>query len=176
METKNKIVKRIAIVGPESTGKSTLSEQLANYYHTLWVPEFARNYIAGLDRKYTLEDIVQISKGQIKSEDELALKANALLICDTNLLVTKIWAEHAFQQCPEWITENLRNRKYDLNLLTDIDIPWEADPQREHPHLRKYFFDLYKKELESSGVNFVVISGGWEERLANSIKAINRLV
>ena len=175
MEKENKSIKRIAIVGPESTGKTMLSEQLAQHYNTLWVPEFARTYIDNLNRKYTLEDILNISKGQIESEDRLAKQCQSLLICDTNLIVSKIWAEHSFKQCPEWIQKNIRERKYDLHLLTDIDMPWEADSQREHPHLREYFFNRYKEELKNNGIEYIVISGGWEERLVNSVKAIDRL-
>lgn len=173
MEKTNETIIRIAIVGPECTGKSTLAEQLAKHYKTCFVPEYAREYIDKLKRPYTLDDIVEISKGQMQLEDELAEKANHILICDTTLLVTKIWAEFKYHECPEWIKDNLAKRKYALHLFTNIDIAWQADPQREHPHLRQELFDIYKKEIDALGVNYTLISGTPYERLKASVKAID---
>ena len=150
---------RIAIVGPESTGKSVLSEQLAKHYDTEFVKEVAREFIAKLNRKYTIDDIIKISQLQITEENAKAGRANKILFCDTNLLVTKIWAEHSFGVCPEWIFQNFHPGNYDLHLLTGIDLPWEPDPQREHPHLRKQFFDLYKSSLTSLNVPFSIVNG-----------------
>jgi NadR type nicotinamide-nucleotide adenylyltransferase len=175
MEKTTENINRIAIVGPECTGKSTLAEQLAKHYHTCFVPEYAREYIDKLKRPYTLNDIVEISKGQIKLEDERAAKANKILVCDTNLMVTKIWAEFKYKQCPAWIKENLAKRKYSLHLLTDIDIPWEADPQREHPHLRRELFEIYRSELIAEGVPYQLISGKPDMRLQQATTAINKL-
>ena|ERR1700739_4603368 len=175
MEKATENINRIAIVGPECTGKSTLAEQLAKHYHTCFVPEYAREYIDKLNRPYTLDDIVEISKRQMKLEDELAAKANKILVCDTNLIVTKIWAEFKYKQCPAWIKENIIKRKYSLHLLTDIDIPWEADPQREHPHLRRELFEIYRSELIAEKVPFQLISGKPEIRLQQAITAINGL-
>ncbi|HTA84274.1 MAG TPA: ATP-binding protein [Bacteroidia bacterium] len=173
MEKAEKKIDRIAIVGPECTGKSTLSEQLAAYYKTRYMPEFAREYIAKLQRPYTLDDIVEISKGQMQAEDEIASLANKILICDTNLVVTKIWAEFKYNVCPEWIKENIKKRKYTLHLLTYTDIPWQDDPQREHPYLREELFELYHDELTSQKVPFVIISGSAEIRLQKSVEAIS---
>src|ERR1700722_8395653 len=128
MEKTTKNIIRIAIGGPECTGKSTLAEELAAHYKTCFVPEYAREYIRKLKRSYTIDDIVTISKGQMQLEDELEAKANKILVCDTNLVVTKIWAEFKYKQCPAWIKENLVKRKYDLHLLTDVDMPWVEDP------------------------------------------------
>jgi NadR type nicotinamide-nucleotide adenylyltransferase len=165
---------RIAIVGPESTGKSTLSAQLASYFNTQWVPEVARQYIAELDRPYTAEDVLEISKMQIAMEDELANKAKQVLFCDTNLLVTKIWMLHAYKYCHSWIEREMEQRKYDLCLLTNIDLPWEPDPQREHPHLREYLFNWYKKELEESKEPFVIVSGAGDQRFHFAVRAITK--
>jgi NadR type nicotinamide-nucleotide adenylyltransferase len=176
MEKTTKGIIRIAVVGPECTGKSTLSEQLARYYQTKYVPEFAREYLAWLHRPYTLDDIVEISKGQMRTEDEISSSANKLLICDTNLIVTKIWAEFKYKQCPEWIKENITKRKYALHLLTYPDIPWQEDPLREHPYLREELFELYKKELDHKNVPFTIISGLPEERLQKAIAAIEVVI
>jgi NadR type nicotinamide-nucleotide adenylyltransferase len=169
--TDHKIFK-IAITGPESTGKSTLTEQLANHYNTVWVPEFARDYIASLDRNYELNDILVIAKSQIKKEEEMLLLANRFLFCDTELIVTKIWSEHSFNTCDKWILENINKNRYDLYLLCDIDLPWEFDPLREHPHLREYFFNLYLKELRSRNFHYAIISGNNQMRLQNALNTI----
>lgn len=163
---------RIAIVGPESTGKSTLSAQLADRFNTLWVPEVARQYVADLERPYTADDILLISKQQMALEDAMAEKAREVLFCDTNLLVTKIWMLHAYQFCHPWILEQMQSRTYDLCLLTDIDLPWEPDPLREHPHLRQYLFDWYQKELEAMAVPYQLVSGTAEQRLELAVRII----
>jgi NadR type nicotinamide-nucleotide adenylyltransferase len=167
---------RIAIVGPESTGKSTLAEQLARHYHTVFVPEYAREYLNEIKRPYEAKDIVIISERQLKLEDKLAPKANKILICDTNLLVTKIWAEHKYGKCPVWIELQYKQRHYDFYLLCNIDIPWHADPQREHPHLREELFTVYKTELDKQPVPYSVISGLGETRLKNAIEIIDDLI
>ena len=164
---------RIAIVGPESTGKSILSEQLAKHYNSLFVAEYAREYIEQLQRDYTIEDIETIARMQLKNENELALQCNNILICDTNLLVTKIWAEHAFGTCPEFISQHWKANDYSLHLLMQIDLPWEFDAQREHPHKRKFFFDWYERELKSAKANYTIIEGNEEQRLLNAIAAID---
>ncbi len=166
-------MQKIAITGPESTGKSTLSAQLAQHYDTVYVPEYARMYMDQLDRTYTQADILRIAQKQVAMEQEFLSEARHLLISDTELLVTKIWSEHAFGNCPDWILENLEKQDYDLYLLMDIDLPWEPDPQREHPHLRQYFFDLYQQSLENLKAPYVIISGNAQERLQNAIQAIN---
>lgn len=170
------MIRRIAITGPESTGKSTLSERLADYYQTVWVPEYARTYISSLDRPYTEADILAIAQGQVRLEQELASQARGLLICDTELLVAKVWSEHAFGACPDWIMRQLEKQHYDLYLLAGIDIPWVPDPQREHPHLREYFYQRYRKELISRGWPYVEVGGGLSERMMQAIAAINRLL
>lgn len=168
-------VKRIAIVGPECTGKTDLARFLAYQYKTRWVPEFARSYIDTLDRSYHKDDLQTIADAQIKLEDELALQANKLLICDTNLVVIKIWCEFKYGDCPE-IIEKMLSRKYDLHLLTYIDIPWVDDPQREHPDKRELLYDLYKKELTQHHIHFVEIKGEFEQRRASAIEAIEKLM
>ncbi|RAU83799.1 AAA family ATPase [Pontibacter arcticus] len=155
---------KIAITGPESTGKSTLSQKLAAHYQTAWVPEYARQYIGHLGRAYTLKDIEAIARGQLALEAETAQQARKLLFCDTDLLVLKIWSKHAFGHCPDWIEEKLQQQAYNLYLLMGVDLPWEPDPQREHPHLRQFFYDWYKRELQQLGVRFVEITGHEQAR------------
>jgi nicotinamide riboside kinase len=163
---------KVAITGPESTGKSMLSMQLAGHYGTLFVPEFARGYLDELGRPYTQEDILVIARGQLQSEQECLQKAKGFLFCDTELIVTKIWSEVKYGSCDEWIPENILSNRYDLYLLCNIDLPWENDPQREHPHLRPFLFDLYEKELIGRDLPYAVISGFGEQRLMNAINVI----
>ncbi len=169
-------VKRIALVGPECTGKSTLASLLAKYYNTVWVPEYARHYIDRLDRPYEEKDLLIIAKGQIEHEDDLAKKANKLLICDTDLTVIKIWGEHKYGASYDEIIDEYHKRTYDLHLLMGIDMPWHDDPQRENPELRQFFYDLFKKELTERQTNFVEISGEHYQRQNKAIEAINRII
>lgn len=164
---------KVAITGPESTGKSTLAAQLATHYHTVWVPEFARTYMAALPDRYTAEDVENIARGQIVLYQKAIPHANKILFADTDLLVIKIWMLHAFNFCPDWILEALAQQDFDLYLLMNVDLPWEEDPQREHPHLRQYFYDWYKTELQQAGFNFVEISGTSDQRRQNAIFQID---
>jgi len=136
---------KIAITGPESTGKSVISQQLADHYTTVWVPEYARVYLLQIERSYNYDDILQIAKGQMESEKAFEPIANGLMFSDTELLVTKIWCEVKFGKCHRWIEDNIWMQDYDLYLLMDIDLPWEYDPMREHPARREFLFNLYKK-------------------------------
>lgn len=174
--TDSKSVKRIVVVGPECTGKSTLSSLLAKYYDTVWVPEYARQYIERLNRPYEEKDLLEIAKGQIDAEDRLSKDANKLIICDTDLSVIKIWSEHKYGNCCQEILTHYYNREYDLYLLTNVDLPWEEDPQRENPQFRQYFYDLFKSELQQRNVNFVEISGGHYSRQKKAIQAIDILL
>jgi NadR type nicotinamide-nucleotide adenylyltransferase len=176
MNTAAKEVKRIAIVGPECTGKTDLAMALADHYQTVWVPEYARNYIDRLERPYTEADLTIIAQWQLFTEDSLAHSANHVLICDTDLTIIKVWSEHKYGRVDPEILNMMKSRTYDLHLLTYVDIPWEDDPQREHPDKREYFFNLYKQELEQQGVRSVEIRGIRSERVATAIAAIDRIL
>ncbi|MCP2042399.1 AAA family ATPase [Pontibacter sp. HSC-36F09] len=167
---------KVAITGPESTGKSTLSQQLAAHYNTVWVPEYARTYVETLDRPYTLQDLEQIAKGQLALEARIQEEASRILFSDTDLLVIKIWSEHAFGECPDWVLQKLKQQDYNLYLLMGVDLPWEPDPQREHPHLRQYFYDWYKRELEELQVPYLEISGQHKDRFDKATEYIDALL
>lgn len=170
-------IKKIVVIGPESTGKSTLSDALANALGTVWVPEYAREYLLHLNRPYTKDDLLHIAKGQLQAEDELLQQAKGLLICDTDLYVIKVWSEAKYGLCDAWILEQLALRQYDLYILTDIDFEWQDDPLREHPlpHERKYFYDIYRDIVQNSGVPFVTVSGSPELRLETALEAVAKL-
>lgn len=166
------MIKRIAITGPESTGKSWLTEHLALHFNTVFIAEYAREFINNLNRPYTFEDIEEIAKHQLLLEEEAMAKANGVLFVDTDFFVTKIWSDFVFHKCSPWILNQLQSHPYDLHLLCDIDLPWEYDPQREHPNQRKELFDIYKRELTESNRPFEIVSGSGNARLVSSLAAI----
>ncbi len=169
-------VKKVCVIGPECTGKSELSQFLSKHYQSPCVDEYARAYLNKLGRPYEKFDLTKIAHGQLRMEDEWMSEAKKLLICDTNLIVIKIWSEYKYGDCEKEIIQKMAERKYDLFLLTYIDIPWQEDPQREHPDKREHFWNLFKKEIESSGTPFVQISGLREERRKKSIEAIDAIL
>jgi NadR type nicotinamide-nucleotide adenylyltransferase len=176
MKTPSHDLKKIAIIGPECTGKSDLSVFLANYFKTVWVPEYARQYIDNLERPYTQDDLPAIARGQLLMEDERMPQAKRVMICDTNLYVVKVWSLFKFGTCDPGILESIATRPYDLYLLTYVDIPWQEDPQREHPHKRQQLYDLYRTEMVNQPVPFVEISGNREHRQKTAIDAIERIL
>lgn len=166
------MLKKIAFIGPESSGKSDLSEKLAKHFNTEWVPEYARTYVATLNRPYNIDDIVLIAKQQLNIELEKEKIANHYLFIDTELIIAKVWSEDVYNTCPEFILQELEKQQYDLYLLTHPDLPWIDDGIRENPHRREYFFNVYKSELISRGFNFAEIKGQGNNRFENAIKAI----
>ncbi len=167
-----KKVYKIAVTGPESTGKTKLSECLAGYFNTVWVPEYAREYLQKKGGNYDFGDIVKIAKGQKRREDEALRQASKFLICDTDPLVTKIWSEVVYGKVDPWIINEVENNPYDLYLLCYPDLPWEPDPLRENPDDRDKLFEIYYNELEKRNYNFKVIKGTGEERCKNAVSAV----
>ncbi|PGH39486.1 MAG: ATPase [Candidatus Nephrothrix sp. EaCA] len=166
-------MKKVCVIGPECTGKTSLSQSLAAHCNTRWVPEYARQYIHELRREYRQEDLTEIAKGQAAMEHETEKSANGLLICDTNLLTIKIWSEYKYKNCDEEIFKLHAKQEYHLYLLTYIDLPWEHDPQREHPDKRDYFWKIYLHEVQQSGIPYRVISG--KERAQKAVAAIRQI-
>lgn len=173
---------RVALTGPESTGKTTLSRQLAAHYRTAWAPEYARQYLQEHGTRYTLADLEAITHGQLRAEAEAETEARSqgrlVMFCDTDLLVIKIWAEHAFGHCPAWILERIEQQQYALILLLDVDLPWEADPLREHPQpsLRQHFYQVYQHALHTHRANFAEISGPPARRFEQACYAVDELL
>jgi NadR type nicotinamide-nucleotide adenylyltransferase len=167
---------RIAITGPESTGKSWLARHLAEYYQTCYVPEFAREYLNSIKRPYTYEDLAIIARGQMKAEDTLAPEANRVLFCDTDLSVLKIWSEVKYGKGHEWILSEHKRRQYSLHLLCNIDLPWEDDPLREHPAFRQELLDKYTSLLCQEDRRYTLIGGLGEQRLKQAIHAVDKIL
>jgi NadR type nicotinamide-nucleotide adenylyltransferase len=165
---------KVVITGPESSGKTTLAKALAEHYLAPWVPEYARDYLNHLNQPYQEEDLLEIARGQVERENEAAAEKLDLLICDTSLVVIKIWSKYRYGRCHPWILEQIEQRPVDLYLLCSPDIPWEPDPQRENPDDRDELFKLYKRALKDKPS--VVIRGNESERLKQAISEIEHLL
>ena len=173
-----KIIK-IALFGPESTGKTTLARQLAEYYKTEWVPEFARDYLqekwnAG-QQICTVEDMLPIAYGQTKLENERVLIANKYLFCDTNLMVTKVFSEVYYDYCDPVLNEAACEHDYDLFFLTDIDVPWQKDDLRDKADGRESIFTVFKQSLIDNNKSFITLSGDKNLRLIKAIAVVDNL-
>jgi len=189
-------MKKIVIIGPESTGKSTLCEQLADHYKTLWCPEYAREYLLRHGMDYSYDDLLTIAKGQVGLEEKfieavrkperpegsvdshLNAGTSGLLFIDTDMYVMKVWCEFVFGDCHQFILEQIVKRKYDLYLLCNVDLPWVKDELREYPDLetRNRLYFIYKDIMVNQSVPWVDISGGYEERLKSAIKSVDELM
>jgi nicotinamide riboside kinase len=194
-------LKKIVIIGPESTGKSTLCEQLASHYKTNWLPEYARNYLLTHGTNYKFEDLFQIAKGQLQQEDDFVNEWHTArgkeinktryqltgpaashlgfpLFIDTDLYVMKVWSEIAFNKCDNRILSQIAQRSYDLYLLCNTDLPWVQDELREYPELktRQRIHHYYKDAMINQHVRWADISGSYEERLAKAINAVDGIL
>ncbi|MEO6719934.1 MAG: AAA family ATPase [Ferruginibacter sp.] len=176
------------IIGPESTGKSSLCAQLAEHYSTQWVREFAREYLMANGTDYNFENLLTIAKGQVALEETAidnmlsltreSTKFASPLFIDTDMYVLKVWCEFVFDKCHHWILNQVVEKKYDLYLLCNIDLPWVADELREYPDLesRARLYHHYKDIMINQAVPWIDISGNYEERLQKAIKAVDEIL
>ncbi len=165
-------MKKIAIIGPESTGKSTLSQQLAHHFNEPFVPEYGRKYLEENGPKYSKNDLLAISKGMVLWELKMTGIAKNILFCDTDLIMMKVWYEIKFGECHPWVLEKLEKSPYDFYLLCQPDLPWKEDPLRENPGIRDELFERYNKNLLQYECDYQVISG--KNRLKKAIDLIKR--
>jgi nicotinamide riboside kinase len=200
------MIKKIVVIGPESTGKSVLAEQLANHYGTVWCPEYAREYLLKNGKNYDYENLLTIAQGQIAAEElavgswqsavgsqqpaignkQLAMESDnqsltthhSPFFIDTDMYVMKVWCEFVFGKCHRYILEQIVERKYDLYLLCNIDLPWVKDELREYPDLetRHKLYLIYKDIMINQSVPWVDISGEYDERLEKAIAAVDELI
>lgn len=168
-------MKKIVVLGPESTGKSTLCAHLAAHYKTVWCPEFAREYLTEKGAGYRYEDLLTIAMGQIELEEVLQSEAKNYYFLDTDMYVMKVWCEVVFAKCHPWILKQIALRRYDLYLLCDIDLPWVPDKLREYPDrsFREKLFKMYKDLLINDNTNWTIISGTGPARLQTAISIID---
>jgi len=173
-------MKRVVVTGSECTGKTTLAGDLARQFGTVWVAEYAREY---LDRKVATtglpldeRDVEPIARGQIVAEDRGAATAKRLLVLDTDLVSTTVYARHYYGACPAWIDQAARDRRGDLYLLCDIDVPWVADSVRDRPHHREHIHALFVEALNTLGAPYVLIRGSWAARLTTAVAAVSEVL
>lgn len=170
-------IRRVALVGPESCGKSYLAQQLARHFDTVFVEEYGRTYCEKHGMDSTELDFAHVAGGQLYREDEMALDANRLLFCDTELIVTQVWSEVYFKgKCQPWIYWANHFRRYDLYLLCAPDIPWVSDGLREFEDQREWMFERLKEELEARGLLIRVVQGNFSERTAIAVRAVDQLL
>ncbi|HRO45001.1 AAA family ATPase [Agriterribacter sp.] len=181
-------LKKIVVIGPESTGKSTLCEQLAGHYKTIWCREYAREYLLKHGMDYTYDNLLEIAKGQIALEDKTAAgvaekyryspgEGSPLLFIDTDMYVMKVWCEFVFNQCHQWIIDQIVTRRYDLYLLCNTDLPWTKDELREYPDLetRERLYRMYKDIMINQHTPWADISGDYTGRFEKAKKAVGKL-
>ena len=196
-------LKKVIILGPESTGKSTLCANLATHYSTLWCPEYAREYLLKNGNEYSYEDLLVIAKGQLAMEEEYVsrimrevkrepnnlqlstsnsqpLTSNLqLLFLDTDMYVMKVWCEYVFNKCPPFILEKAAEQSCDLYLLCNPDLPWVKDELREYPDLqsRLELYHIYKDLLMNQPVPWVIIDGSdYDNRLLQAVQAVEKYI
>ncbi|WGH75017.1 ATP-binding protein [Tenacibaculum tangerinum] len=172
---------KVVLFGPESTGKTTLSRQLARHYNTVWAPEYAREYLQDKwnNERKTCEqhDLIPIAEGQIDLENELARKADKLLICDTDLLETKVYSEEYYGGFVDpKLDEAAIANTYDMYFLTYIDTPWEADDLRDRPEQRLEMFNAFENALKKYNRPYVLLKGDKETRLKKAVAVIDTLL
>lgn len=172
-------MKKIVIIGPESTGKSTLCKELAKYFDTFWCPEFARDYLMKNGTDYSYEDLLHIANGQIELEESFTRKSidqqKNMLFIDTDMYVMKVWCEYVFGKCHQYILDQIVYRKYDLYLLCNTDLPWTKDELREYPDFetRHKLYNMYKDILINQNTPWFEISGINGDRTSAAVEYIN---
>lgn len=174
--TNSTSVFRVAVIGPESTGKSALCEALARHYQSVWVPEYAREYLNEVGWKYSMQDIIRIYNRQYELESEQIPHADKIIFTDTEAIIAKVWCEHVYGMCPDEITELIQHKPYDFYLLTFPDLPWEPDPLRENPGKGEFFFEWYKRLLEEFNLPYGIVSGTGMLRTQNAIKLLENIL
>ncbi|MDY6801436.1 MAG: ATP-binding protein [Bacteroidota bacterium] len=166
-------IKKVVLIGPESTGKTELAKYLANYFNSIWIPEYARDYIVNLNHPYNFQDVEHIAQKQIEREKKFLKKANQWLFYDTYLIITKVWFNVVYKKVPHWLEKKIRECSIDLFLLCNTDIPWIPDPVRENGgEMRNKLFDIYKNELEQYHFPYKIISGKSDQRMQNAVNAV----
>ncbi|MBL0308828.1 MAG: ATP-binding protein [Bacteroidetes bacterium] len=170
------MIKKISIIGTESSGKTGLAAKLAEHYKTIYVPDYSRTYIQMLERKYNHSDVLKIAEGIIEQEDKMAHLAHRILITDNDLVNIKIWLRYYKWPVPDWLEKDIITRLPDLYLLCEPDIPWVGDEQRQNAHDRMELFHQFREELAAINANFKSITGFGVERLEMAVSTVDELL
>ncbi|MCO6496608.1 MAG: ATP-binding protein [Chitinophagaceae bacterium] len=170
-------IKKYVAIGPESTGKSTLCEQLAKHFNTLWCPEYAREFLNTNGTEYTYDNLLHIATKQLEQEDRIAQElsesgVSPFLFVDTDMYVMKVWCEFVFGECHRFILDQIAERKYDGYFLCNLDLPWVEDNMREYPDpkIREELFLYYKELLTGQDVPWIEIKGDNPSRTRMAIQ------
>ncbi len=174
MQNKTDGLKKIAVLGAESTGKTSLARSLALRFQTVWVPENTREYMNLNPSEFRIEDVEKIVEQHLAQENRLSHNAIQFIFTDSELIMAKVMCIDAFGQCPKWIEQEITRHKYDLYLVTSNDLPWIPDPVRMNAQRRDYFFNWYKRELEANKLPYEIITGRYEARLLSAITALRK--
>ena len=166
---------RVTVTGSESTGKTQLAERLARFYRTAWAREFSREYASHKAAPLDASDVEPIARGQMRLEDEALQRAHEIVLLDTDLVSTVVYAEHYYGSCPDWVKRAARERLADLYLLCDIDVAWIPDPQRDRPRAREEIHRAFEEMLQQFGARYALLQGTWEEREMRAVDAIDAL-
>ncbi|HEY9124361.1 MAG TPA: ATP-binding protein [Bacteroidales bacterium] len=170
------MIKKISLIGPECTAKTTLASELARHFGTMWIPEYAREYIENLDHKYTFQDVEHIAQKQLSQINSTYPQANNWIFFDTDLIITKVWFEVVFNNCPEWINEEIKKKHFALHLLCKPDIPWVADKVRENGGKnREILYFRYLDILQNYKLPYGIVEGEEKMRFSNAIVLLNNL-
>jgi NadR type nicotinamide-nucleotide adenylyltransferase len=166
-------IARLCLIGPECTGKTTLAQRLAGELGEPWSAEFAREYALRVGCVLTAADVEPIANGQLANEDVAAAAAKSLVVLDTDLVSTMVYARHYYGACPEWIERAAVTRRANRYLLLDTDVPWIADAARDagDADAREDVFDRFRATLDELECSWSVVSGGWDERWADAKRA-----
>ena len=170
------LYKRVVVMGPESTGKTTLAADLARRYDTVWVGEYLRLWLDAKGAACEPGDLPAVVAGQQACEEALARRANRVLFCDTDPLMTAVYSRFYYGTLPAWLDEAASARRADAYLLLDCDVPWVPDPQRDMPHRRHEIRDLCQEELERRGLPWQLIRGSWTERFSAACRVVDELL
>jgi nicotinamide riboside kinase len=162
------------ITGSESTGKSTLTEQLARHFRGQGFPEYARTYLESLGRPYSYSDVENIARGQIELIQ--SNRQNGLVFFDTCLIILKVWFREVYGRIPDWLESEIPISGAGIYLLCEPDLPWEFDPLRENPHRREYLSEQYEIELKAAGFTYFRVFGTEDERLNHAIEIVNKVL
>jgi len=162
------------ITGAESTGKSTLTVELAKQFNGIGVPEFARTYLESINRQYTFSDVEAIARGQIELISQN--RDNPIVFFDTCLIIMKVWFREVYHIVPDWLEREIPQAGKGIYLLCEPDLPWQFDPLRENPHRRDYLTEQYVQEMNAAGFTYFRVSGKGDERVENAKEIINRLL
>jgi NadR type nicotinamide-nucleotide adenylyltransferase len=164
---------RIAITGPESSGKTTLCRSLSEHFNVAFIPEFARTYLEKTNGEYNQSDLDQMAQEQLKN---ILSSHNTINICDSDFSVLEIWSHYKYGNVSDFIRELVKKELFDLHILCTPDIPWEEDSLRENPDTRNQLFELYKESLNKYTKNFIIVSGEHKNRVTKSVQAIELLL